>query len=69
MPDNSIDESLKRANLRPDEGGPSQGTMQEARKEFQRPDVPRPDAGPSMVSRLLTKFRGNRDDSRSDSRK
>lgn len=70
MPDETmdpIDRSLQRADR-----GELGGTMQEQRREMQRPGIPRPDQGPSMMARLLTRFRGrsdDRDSSRSDSRR
>ncbi len=68
--DNQIDADLKRADLRPDQGGPSEGTMKEGRKSFQRP-VERPDSGPTLMERLSSRFRvgGSRPDSRTDTRR
>lgn len=69
MPDepmDPIDRSLQRADR--NELG---GTLQEQRREMQR-EIPRPDAGPSLISRLTTRFRGRSEsdrDSRDQSRR
>lgn len=69
MPDETrdpIQDTLERADR--NELG---GTMQEQRREMQRPGIPRPDSGPTLMERLTTRFRAGstRPDSRTDTRR